>query len=93
MRGKLPRDYATQGSTFKTKKRDGDQKDIKGFEATVPAEECVSEQQRAMVSAVQPGCSSVHILPQRASQGNPHTSAAQGADAKAASAEPFHCWG
>lgn len=43
MRGKLPHDYATQGSTFKTKKRDGDQTDIKGFRATVPAEECMPE--------------------------------------------------
>lgn len=51
MRGKLPHDYTTQGSTFKAKKRDGDQIDIKGFRATVPAEEFVPEQQRAVAAA------------------------------------------
>lgn len=51
MRGKLPRDYTTQGSAFKAKKRDGDQTDIKGLRATVPAEEFVPEQQRAVAAA------------------------------------------
>lgn len=51
MRGKLPHDYTTQGSTFKAKKRDGDQTDIKGFRATVPAEEFMPEQQRAVAAA------------------------------------------
>lgn len=50
MRGKLPHDYTTQGSTFKTK-RDGDQIDIKGFRATVPAEEFMPEQQWMMAAA------------------------------------------
>lgn len=50
MRGKLPHDYTTQGSTFKPK-RDGDQTDIKCFRATVPAEEFMPEQQQAVAAA------------------------------------------
>lgn len=51
MRGKLPHDYTTQGSTFKAKKRDGDQTDMKGSRATVPAEEFMPEEQRAVAAS------------------------------------------
>lgn len=51
MRGKLPHDYTTQGSTSKAKKGDGDQTDIKGFRATVPAEEFMPEQRRVVAAA------------------------------------------
>jgi len=76
MRGKLPHDYTTQGSIFKAKKRDGDQTDIKGFRATVPAEEFMPEQQWA-VAADSP--SRLHLcprpLPAHASEGEPQMGA------------------
>lgn len=97
MRGKLPHDYATQGSTLKTKKRDGDQTDIKGLRATVSAEECMPEQQRAVAASL---AARLHLCPPptptHTSQEEPQRSpGARGSGAKPASAEPacFRGWG
>lgn len=69
MRGKLPHDYTTQGSTFKAKKRDGDQTDMKGFRATVPAEEFMPEQQRAVAAAFP---ARLHLCPHSAPAASAH---------------------
>lgn len=90
MRGKLPHDYTTQGSAFKAKKRDGDQTDIKGLRATVPAEEFMPEQQRAVAAAFP---TRLHLCPCPAPAASPHIrgkSAAHRADAKPISPDLAH---
>lgn len=90
MRGKLPHDYTTQGSAFKAKKRDGDQTDIKGLRATVPAEEFMPEQQRAVAAAFP---TRLHLCPCPAPAASTHIqgkSAAHRADAKPISPDLAH---